>query len=226
MNISLAPAVVLAIALVAAPAAFAADGSSTVTLASDYLFDGISQTGGDPALQTSVDIAFDSGWYVGAWASNVDFGPGDPTRAEADLYAGYIGKFDGGATWEVGAVHYVYLGGPSAMDYAEVFAGLTLASGTQLKVWALDDPALGGSAWRAKLKHSFALRGGAALQLEGTRVSYSADGLEDYWHAQAGVARSFGRLDAYVGYSGTTRDANDASDGTALLLVSSTFDLF
>ena len=28
----------------------------------------------DPALQASLDYAHDSGWYVGAWASNIDFG--------------------------------------------------------------------------------------------------------------------------------------------------------
>ena len=52
---------------------------------SDYVFRGITQTDFDPALQGGLDYAFgDSGWYVGAWASNVDFadpdGPGPRAR--------------------------------------------------------------------------------------------------------------------------------------------------
>ena len=43
-----------------------ADLSTTVTLASDYTFNGVSQTMNDPAIQGSLDYAFaDSGVYVG-----------------------------------------------------------------------------------------------------------------------------------------------------------------
>ena len=43
-----------------------ADLSTTVTLASDYTFNGVSQTQNDPAIQGSLDYAFaDSGMYVG-----------------------------------------------------------------------------------------------------------------------------------------------------------------
>jgi uncharacterized protein (TIGR02001 family) len=68
-----------------------AEVSSTVTLASDYDFRGISQSAKDPALQLSLDWAGDSGFYVGAWASNVDFGPDTVSDVELDIYAGYTG---------------------------------------------------------------------------------------------------------------------------------------
>ena len=48
--------------------------SATVTAVSDYLFNGVSQTQEDPALQASFDWADDSGIYAGVWGSNVDFG--------------------------------------------------------------------------------------------------------------------------------------------------------
>ena len=54
-----------------------AEVSSTITVASDYDFRGITQTARDPALQASLDWAAESGLYVGAWASNVDFGDSD-----------------------------------------------------------------------------------------------------------------------------------------------------
>ncbi|HAU05178.1 MAG TPA: hypothetical protein DCS78_09930, partial [Pseudoalteromonas shioyasakiensis] len=66
-----------------------ADLSTTVTLASDYTFNGVSQTMNDPAIQGSLDYAFaDSGMYVGTWASNVDFGDG--TDIEWDAYFGNV----------------------------------------------------------------------------------------------------------------------------------------
>ena len=68
-------AIVLASAGVTANAA---ELSATVTATTDYDFRGITQTAQDPAIQGSVDLATDPGFYAGVWASNVDFGPGDP----------------------------------------------------------------------------------------------------------------------------------------------------
>ena len=51
-----------------------ADTSITVTGVSDYLFNGVSQTQEDPAIQACFDWAGDTGWYAGVWGSNVDFG--------------------------------------------------------------------------------------------------------------------------------------------------------
>ena len=47
--------------------------SASVTLASDYMFRGFSQSKGNPALQAGAAWAGASGWIVGAWGSNVDF---------------------------------------------------------------------------------------------------------------------------------------------------------
>ncbi len=48
--------------------------SSTWTAVSDYDFRGFSQSAKNPALQASADYAFgESGFSMGAWASNVDF---------------------------------------------------------------------------------------------------------------------------------------------------------
>ena len=72
-----------------------AEISSTWTLTSDYDWRGLTQTDEDPALQASIDWADESGWYIGAWASNVDFGPGDPSY-EVDLYTGFSGGDEDG----------------------------------------------------------------------------------------------------------------------------------
>lgn len=107
-------------------AASAADNPITanVTVTSDYRFRGISQTLTKPALQGGFDYAHSSGFYVGNWNSNVDFGPGIPgANLEMDLYGGYKGEFKG-VGYDVGAIRYYY---PSTvgLDTTEVYGGLS-----------------------------------------------------------------------------------------------------
>lgn len=84
--------------------------SSTWTLVSDYDFRGVSQSAKDIALQGSADYAFgDSGFSIGAWASNVDFEPFDGD-IELDLYANYVGEINDTFSWTAGLVRYMYPG--------------------------------------------------------------------------------------------------------------------
>ena len=83
--------ILAALGLAAAAGTANAGVTSTVTLTNDYDFRGITQTDEDPAIQASVDFATDSGWYIGAWASNVDF-PGYDGDIELDLYTGFTGS--------------------------------------------------------------------------------------------------------------------------------------
>ena len=114
--------------------------SATVTATSDYHYRAITQTGGDPALQGSVDWAAESGFYVGAWGStSIDFAccdlDGDFEDFELDLYAGFSGGED--VTWDVGLVYYTY---PTESDfnYPELYAevGYDWVSG---KIWYSND---------------------------------------------------------------------------------------
>lgn len=91
-----------------------AEVSATVTATNDYVFRGITQTSEDPALQASVDYGHESGWYIGAWGSNVDFGPGDPANIEVDIYTGFAGETEAGLGWDVGITYYTY---PDESDY-------------------------------------------------------------------------------------------------------------
>ena len=96
-----------------------------VGVVNNYLYRGISQTRGEPAVQGGVDYAHKSGVYVGAWASSIKWiddysytAVGNGTRAgtvtggstELDLYGGY--KFDmaPGMTLDLGYLRYEYLG--------------------------------------------------------------------------------------------------------------------
>ena len=95
----------LVIGLLALSGVSQAQFSSTWTAVSDYDFRGFSQSAKDPALQASADYAFgDSGFSIGAWASNVDFGKTVDGDIELDLYAGYVGKINDTFSWTAGSV--------------------------------------------------------------------------------------------------------------------------
>jgi uncharacterized protein (TIGR02001 family) len=115
--------------------------SSTVTAVSDYDFRGYTQTAKDPALQASADYAFgESGFAIGAWASNVDFSnPGAEIDAdiELDLYAGYTGTINDTFSWTAGFVGYTYPSSDDVKDYVEVYAGFA-AGNFGFKQWYAD----------------------------------------------------------------------------------------
>lgn len=86
--------------------------SFNVGVTSDYLFRGISQTHGKPALQGGVDYAFANGLYVGAWASSISWvknWTGDGSL-EIDVYGGYKGAITGDLSYDVGYITYNYPG--------------------------------------------------------------------------------------------------------------------
>jgi len=120
-------------ALAAPSFVFAADAapasdltvSYNVGLYSQYIFRGLTQTDRKPALQGGVDLTHSSGFYLGAWGSNIDwlkapYGPGaadDYTyykkggNLEVDLYGGFrteLGK--SGVGIDVGVLQYWYPG--------------------------------------------------------------------------------------------------------------------
>ena len=112
--------ILAALGLLAAATAANAQVSSTWTLTNDYDFRGITQSAKDPAVQASLDFATESGWYVGAWASNVDFGDDSDIDYEVDLYTGFSGGDEEGLGWDVGLVYYAYPDDSDA-NYPEIF---------------------------------------------------------------------------------------------------------
>ena len=117
----------LALAMIAgaftAPTALAeGEFSANVALTSDYVWRGISQSDSDFAVQGGFDYA-NGAFYVGTWASSVDFGDGSST--ELDLYGGVAGETAGGLAWDVGVIGYFYpSAGTEDLDFVEIYGGL------------------------------------------------------------------------------------------------------
>lgn len=121
-----------ALAVAADEAASPHSLSANVTLTSDYIFRGISQTGGDPAIQGGLDYAHESGFYLGTWGSNVgwieDFQGYDKGNMEIDVYGGFRGDIGAtGLSFDVGAIQYMYpgeKGGAVDADTSEIYGAL------------------------------------------------------------------------------------------------------
>ena len=112
--------------------------TANIGLYSQYIFRGLTQTDGDPAVQGGADWGHSSGFYAGFWASNIkwteqnNFGaPGSYTdgKVEIDFYGGYKWGFAPDWTLDLGTLYYYYPGdvvpGFVKADAWEIYAGLS-----------------------------------------------------------------------------------------------------
>lgn len=130
----IAVASLLSAGLLMAGNAAASEVSGSVTVVSDYLFRGITQTNEEPALQGGVTWTHDSGFYAGAWGSSIswlsDSDPDISSQVELDGFVGYGGTFgESDFGYDVGVNYYWYPGdypaGFNDADTAELYFGLT-----------------------------------------------------------------------------------------------------
>jgi len=108
------PALVVSTPIFAADAPAASPITANVTLASEYVYRGISQTRGKLAVQGGFDYAHSSGLYIGTWGSNIswitDGTPAATSNLELDVYGGYKGSVGSDIGYDVGVLHYDYPG--------------------------------------------------------------------------------------------------------------------
>ncbi len=151
--------VLLLTALVAVPGSAQAEEaasphhlSANIGIASNYIFRGISQTAGDPALQGGLDYSHRSGFYLGSWGSNVgwieDYQGYNSGNVEIDLYGGFRGDVGTtGLTYDLGAIRYLYPGNQPAAttdaDTTEVYAALGWRWFTAKYSYAVSDEVFG-----------------------------------------------------------------------------------
>jgi uncharacterized protein (TIGR02001 family) len=93
----------------AAPAAEVSPLSGNLGLVSEYLFRGIRQTWGNPAIQGGIDYVHPSGFYVGTWMSNTSANLYANATVEIDLYGGYRATIDD-FTLDAGLLQFIYPG--------------------------------------------------------------------------------------------------------------------
>lgn len=114
-------------------------------MVSDYRFRAITQTSEKPAVQASLDWNTDSGFYVGAWGSQIKYEGGD-TDFELDTRAGFSKAISENWAVDFGVVRYNYFPrGTDNFDFNEYYAGMSFKN-TSLTFWYADDWANSGIA--------------------------------------------------------------------------------
>lgn len=113
---SIAVAAALAAPVMANAESTGSPVAGNVGLFSEYLFRGLKQTDGKPALQGGFDYSHSSGFYAGTWASNVSWLADSQATTgysssslEWDFYGGYKGAI-GDFGYDIGLLYYWYPG--------------------------------------------------------------------------------------------------------------------
>jgi len=178
----------------------AADTSMNIAVASNYYWRGVSQTGDEAAVQGGLDYEDASGFYVGTWTSNVDFGDG--TSHELDLYGGFSGEA-GGLGYDIGYIYYAFPDAPGDIDFGEVYGELSF-SGIAVGVAVTtnngddnDDALFESGDVYTYVSTGFPLAESYSLNLTGGFYAFTNDGDPgvgdaDYFHRAAGVEKDVG----------------------------------
>ena len=172
---------------------FTIAGSATLT--SDYRFRGASQSDEGMAVQGGLTVKHASGFYVGAWGSNLaGWGTFGGANMELDLIAGYAmpvgeGTLDFGVTW------FMYPSGADETDFAELYAKLSGTAGpiglTAGVAYAPKQEALG----------NVFFTGAAAAAGTPNDPGDKEDNLYLFGDAVYGIANTPITLKAHLGYS-------------------------
>ena len=95
--------------------------SGGISVTSDYRFRGVSLSNEKVAVQPTLTLSHESGFYVGVWGSSL---PDSPPfgKFELDVYGGFATEIASGTTVDVGVTWYTYPGsedGGAPTDYFE-----------------------------------------------------------------------------------------------------------
>lgn len=151
--------------------------TGNVSFNSDYVWRGLTQTFGGPALQFGVDLKHASGVYAGFWASNVSekWVPG--ANIETDYYVGYRTGLGSLLTLDLNLLYVYYPGG----DYRKALDGKTFTRSTPNTL----EPSVGISYDWLSVKY-----GRTLSRFYGWNVNNSAPGVFSAEDPQAGVTGS------------------------------------
>lgn len=191
--------------------------SANVGYVSDYVFRGVSQTSGgtsffnSSAVQGGLDYSFgDSGFYIGTWASNVNYGGVGGPDLEIDLYGGYNTDFGDFVNFDVMVVAYNYVGADDSygnINYAELITKLGFGEIVTLTVgYTPDYSNSGANVTYANLGNSWDL-GSSGIALDaGFGRTFGDPFNGDFNDWTVGLSRDFGPVNIGVHYYDTNLD--------------------
>jgi uncharacterized protein (TIGR02001 family) len=197
--------------------------SGQIAATSDYIFRGVSQTDGHPAVQGSLAYQALSGWYAGVWASSLErnewYYPAGTAEVEIDVFAGFGRTLSDHWSTDVQATGYLYPGDGDVVsyDYAELEVALSYRDAVRLSLSWSPDAALvtrdalieGGRslateiALRQPLNHWLSIVAGAGYR----DIERASTGGYGYW--SAGFTARKGPLTIDLARYGTNEDGRE-----------------
>ena len=228
----------LALASLAGVAADAqADISANVALVSDYRFRGISQSAEEPAIQGGFDYAFENGFYLGTWASTVDFESAVDFNGslELDFYGGWGTEFGENSSIDIGYIYYDYPGDDAGVvgDYQEFYVNYGWRDLSVGAAYSDDYYGSSGSFWYLQANYDWAFAENWNLSLhvgyndfdEDVFLSSDEGNYTDY---SVGVTWSVLGVDLGLAWVGTDLGKEDVfgtswGDDTAVFSMSKSF---
>ncbi len=198
-----------------------ADISANVGFVSDYVWRGQSQTDNNPAIQGGLDYSHSSGFYLGAWGSNITFA----NSLELDFYGGYAGKVNDKLGYDVGVIYYDYPSGDNKCggkdcNYTEIYGKVSYDFGpAAVSVGINYSPEFAGESGNAEwyfgevdvpLPQDFSLNLHLGRQVVDDNVQW---GTPNWTEWKVGVSKSFAGLDFGLAYTDTSLSKNDCFGG-------------
>jgi uncharacterized protein (TIGR02001 family) len=191
----------LAVLVLAAAGTAAAQGpvpdlNGYVTLASGYWKHGLSQNDGLSA-QIGIDYQHHSGFFVGAWAANVEFereySTEQPRDVEANAYVGYHRR-NPEWSWTLGLGRYAYPGAATQYAYDELSATVGFRDRVFYTASYSDEyGATARSSLNQELSVAFPLRGNVEIGAALGHFSVERGG-PDITHWNVGVSKLVRRV--------------------------------
>jgi uncharacterized protein (TIGR02001 family) len=210
-------------AVLAQPAPDPLHGS--VTLATDYMLNGLSQTANHPSLRLALDYQHGSGFFAGGVLANVDFDAesrfASPRETQIALYAGYVWR-NGDWMSNLTLARYVYPDILIDYDYTQASVNLSFRerffltgsrSSSYLSVYDTMELFSAGLAQPLPGQFEFGANAGRFNSGASSDVSYS------FW--DVGLSRPLGRIALDLryhanSYSRSSLLGNDAAESWVL----------
>ena len=201
---------------------------ANVSFATDYVFRGFSQTQEDPAISGGFDYGFEGGFYLGAWASNVNFGEGSNTSTEIDLYGGYAFDVSETVSFDFGYIYFVYPGETDSLNYSEFVGSISVSDFSFGLVYSPDYFGSDSDAVVLNADYSFSLGGAWGLDLHAgytvtDEVGVVTDGIDDYVDYSVALTTSGAGVDFALTFFGTDVDDVEVADERLVFSISKAF---
>lgn len=207
---------IVAFFITVASPGLAQETSVDISVATDYVYRGISQTMAGPALQAGASIAYPNGLYLSVWMSNVDYvaegAPDDGARREIDYVLGYAFEATDRLGVDLAAMRVTTPGTRSGIDYDydELLVTLMLDERHRFSAaWSDDIFGSGAPAFNLSVATSFALGDTLELDAELGHFDLSKAFGDDYQYGSVGLTGSLGAFEWRLAAHATTDTARE-----------------